>query len=63
MMQRQHLTKMTTTNCSFIHVDRDKEYRCAFCGRKLFLGNIGTSGKIEIKCTRCKRLNSFERLN
>lgn len=35
-----------------------EEHRCPFCNKLLFKANF--IGKIEIQCTRCKKINNIE---
>lgn len=38
------------------------EFRCEYCGCLLAKGDMQTGSFIEIKCRKCNRLNSFQRL-
>ncbi len=37
-----------------------KDFRCSECGKLFFKGILPKAGKIEIKCSRCKKINNFK---
>lgn len=61
------------TEKAYIIIDRTKEIRCQnvvpdkhdllktrICNKMFGLGELGEGGKIEFKCTRCKKFARFE---
>lgn len=46
----------------FIPIDMEREMRCPDCHKLLAKGDIGSKGKMEIKCPRCKTMCRFCRL-
>ena len=50
---------------SVIEIDQEKEARCPVCGRLLFRGVLGSGTKIEIMCSRnrkiCKNIIRIEK--
>lgn len=45
-----------------IEVDSGKELRCSKCNKKFLEGDIGSGGRISLKCTRCKTINKFMKI-
>lgn len=45
-----------------IKVDSGKELRCAKCNKKFLEGDLGSGGRISLKCSRCKTINKFMKL-
>jgi len=54
----------------YIKITKRDEMRCSWedCGgekgkpRLFFIGELGIGSKIEVKCTRCKRISKFEKI-
>jgi phage FluMu protein Com len=45
-----------------IEVDSSKELRCSECNKKFLEGDLGSGGRISLKCSRCKTINTFMKI-
>jgi ferredoxin len=44
----------------YFEVKREKELRCPYCRKLLSKGELAPGSCMEIKCTRCSRLCSYQ---